>query len=999
MKTIVTTCFHGLWSLLIASVIFSCMIPSLTTAQSLVKDYQLTPIDGKFQSLTESKFGNAFLYQGADDDGEFLNLPFDFNYDNNTLNEGTPIFVCSNGFMVFNGNGDPVPDQDNWGLALNVPNTVAPFNTDFVMDFGQLWYSIEGSSPDRVLTIEWNGVEPYSGDFGFYTSFQVKLYETSNVIEFWYADLGYTFNDFKFGPVGTNSDPTVATVGLYGDDAFSDYIFYGNDLSATPKTNLRFTPNALPNVQLGLTPNPKFYNFGTVPTGDIQTTQITVTNVGDESHGPAPLQINSINLTGSSQFSIISSIDPNDMINVGDSRTITVKFAPVADGLSTATMTVVSNGVDSGTQSFQLTGIGLAPLISVDTNIIFKNKFTKLGDSLTARILIYSTNTPAIIINSFQFSGLDAGEYHISRYPSSMTIPGGTVDSVFITYVPTKEGRHTATLTILNNSVNNPALPITLWGTGVLPHITINPNPVLFDSVDIGVENCKTITIHNPGTDTLFITSNKLVSNDGDFIYTGLTGADSIIPPDKSKTVTVCFVPLARGSRVARLRLTTNIPKTFEQPRRDTAGQFLIDIQGNGVPTGLLSQTIGGVEGGGWVDSTIVGTTICIDDSLINNGDADILINDISLSGANKGSYTISGFTLPFILQAKSTKAIRICATPTVRGIASADITVKGTTNEQPIQSIHALKVKGLQTCASAEPMALFQNTVIVKNTDSIVCTTVTNCGDVAADYTATITGASASDYTVTPGFVQNILPGQTAQFCVKFNRASSGKSPATLTISAPNTPSQDIPLTGEAGCAIVSAQLPNLESMGKGGKYQITLTITNTGNFDWTPTGIQGLDSAVLHYISGLGPIAPGGNIQIVLEVTPDDINHHYNFPLTISGIPCEESAATATIDFTTSSTGVAATTSEAGFVLGQNYPNPVSGSTTVNFTVPTESMVHMSLTDLTGATVREIISGRLSAGEHTASFDLSSLSSGTYIYLLESNGVRLSRYLVLTK
>ncbi|HET9137201.1 MAG TPA: hypothetical protein VFO76_11225, partial [Candidatus Kapabacteria bacterium] len=60
MKTIVTTRFHGLWSLLIASMIFSCMIPSLTTAQSLVKDYQITPIDGKFQSLTESKFGNPF---------------------------------------------------------------------------------------------------------------------------------------------------------------------------------------------------------------------------------------------------------------------------------------------------------------------------------------------------------------------------------------------------------------------------------------------------------------------------------------------------------------------------------------------------------------------------------------------------------------------------------------------------------------------------------------------------------------------------------------------------------------------------------------------------------------------------------------------------------------------------------------------------------------------------------------------------------------------------
>src|ERR1043165_1280008 len=248
------------------------------------------------------------------------------------------------------------------------------------------------------------------------------------------------------------------------------------------------------------------------------------------------------------------------------------------------------------------------------------------------------------------------------------------------------------------------------------------------------------------------------------------------------------------------------------------------------------------------------------------------------------------------------------------------------------------MNVKGLVSCANTLPTALFDQTLIVKGTDSILCTTVTNCGDITAVYTATLSGASAADYTVTPGSSISIKPGESATFCVKYDPTAAGKSPATLTITTPNTPNQVVTLNGEAGCAIVNAQLPNFESMGKGGHYQITLTITNTGNFEWTPTGIQGLDSAVLRYISGLGPIPPGGNIQIILEITPDAIDHHYTFPLTISGIPCEESAATATVDFTTNSTSAPNVVSEAGFVLGQNHPNPFASSTEFSYTTPTE-------------------------------------------------------------
>jgi hypothetical protein len=957
-------------------------------------------------------YAQSRWYWGDYQQSGTIMLPFNFTF-NGVQYDAMNVYESGCVSLGYNGLGNsPYNDLSNPGMPV-----IAPWWDDIWLtgcqgrqsdwyngcgyDPARVSYQFLGSAPDRFVVIDWHKVELMQ-QWEVWGSFQLRFYENGK-IEFYYGNMGEQIcnnhydlpSSASIGLADGNDDFLSITPTNSGNFRFSSTSSDNNvALQNTPiQSGKLITLIQLPNVQL--TVDPHVYNFGSQWTGRSLVYDIVVKHAGTE----GKLSVNSISLTGSPDFSIISAPASYDSIDVGDTRVITVKFAPLTDGLKTAIMTVTSNGVDSGTQRVDLTGIGLSPLISVDTNIIFKNTFTPLGQTRKAKIKIFSTNPPTLILNAFQFSGADAGEYFISQLPSSMSLPGGTVDSFEVTYRPTKEGRHTATLTILNNSVNNPALQISLWGTGVLPHITVNPNPLLFDSVSIGVDTCKTITIRNPGTDTLRILSNTLVSNDGDFIYAGLTGNDTLIPPDKFKTVTVCFRPKAKGTRVARLRLTTNITKTFEQPPRDTAGQFLIDIRGNGVPTGVLAQTIGGFEDGGWTDSTLIGTQICIVDSLVNNGDADVLINAISFTGAGASTYTASGYSLPFILKAKASVAINICATPMSRGYQTANLVVTGSASEKAVQSIAVLNVKGLLACANALPTALFEQTLIVKGKDSTLCTTVTNCGDIAATYTAVVSGTNASDYSVTPGSSATVNPGQSATFCVKYNPTAAGKSPAILTISAPNTPNQVVTLNAEAGCAIVNAQLPNLETMGKGGKYQITLTITNTGNFDWTPTGIEGLDSTVLHYISGLGPIPPGGNIQIVLEITPDDINHHYNFPLTITGVPCEQSAATATVDFTTNSTNVPNFVNEAGFILGQNHPNPFTASTEFSYTTPTEANIVLSIHDITGKLVKVISSGTVISGEHTVKFNADELSSGTYLLTLESGSVKLTRQIMITK
>ena len=87
----------------------------------------------------------------------------------------------------------------------------------------------------------------------------------------------------------------------------------------------------------------------------------------------------------------------------------------------------------------------------------------------------------------------------------------GKVDSIGITYVPTIEGKHVATLRLISNAFTLPLVDISLQGTGTLPHIVVTPVLLLFDStVREGDTVCKNITIWNPGTDTLKIFQNFL---------------------------------------------------------------------------------------------------------------------------------------------------------------------------------------------------------------------------------------------------------------------------------------------------------------------------------------------------------------------------------------------------------------------------------------------------------------------------------------------------------
>ena len=75
--------------------------------------------------------------------------------------------------------------------------------------------------------------------------------------------------------------------------------------------------------------------------------------------------------------------------------------------------------------------------------------------------------------------------------------------------------------------------------------------------------------------------------------------------------------------------------------------------------------------------------------------------------------------------------------------------------------------------------------------------------------------------------------------------------------------------------------------------------------------------------------------------------------------------------------------------FALEQNYPNPFNPSTKIKFSLAADSKVSLTVFDILGQEVANLISGNLAAGSHEINFNASNIPSGVYFYRLDATGV----------
>lgn len=210
-----------------------------------------SPISGTVPSLTNPDLNNFTI----SDEGYANDVPIGFAFVYNGTSY-TEININANGFISL---GEGFVDDENETYWLNdlasgpvsLPNVrpiIAPLWDD--LDLGaedSISYLLSGSSPNRILTVQWANAHWRYNAANAGISFQLKLYETTNVIEFVYRQ-----------ETGTLNSPS-ASIGLSGSRiGLENFLSLSNssaspvaslttetkNISAKPATNqvYRFTP-------------------------------------------------------------------------------------------------------------------------------------------------------------------------------------------------------------------------------------------------------------------------------------------------------------------------------------------------------------------------------------------------------------------------------------------------------------------------------------------------------------------------------------------------------------------------------------------------------------------------------------------------------------------------------------------------------------------------------------------------------------------------------------
>ncbi len=86
--------------------------------------------------------------------------------------------------------------------------------------------------------------------------------------------------------------------------------------------------------------------------------------------------------------------------------------------------------------------------------------------------------------------------------------------------------------------------------------------------------------------------------------------------------------------------------------------------------------------------------------------------------------------------------------------------------------------------------------------------------------------------------------------------------------------------------------------------------------------------------------------------------------------------------------------------FALHQNYPNPFNPATTIEFTLDDNAFVTLKIYDMLGREVATLVDGERKSGVlYKKYFNASNLSSGIYIYRLQTDKKTLVKKLILMK
>jgi FtsP/CotA-like multicopper oxidase with cupredoxin domain len=381
--------------------------------------------------------------------------------------------------------------------------------------------------------------------------------------------------------------------------------------------------------------------------------------------GSAPAQALTYGLAGPNAADFrVTGTTCGATLAAGATCSVTVAFAPSAQGEETATLTLsASDGVNpTAPVTIALQGSNLVPALALaPAALAFADQLVGTTGA-TQQLTVRNAGGAPVRVTAVNVTG-DAAAFAVTTNCVGTLAPGRTC-TVNVGFRPSASGPAAATLSLASNDPAPAPNTAALSGTGVAPVASVSPASLLF-TAPLNVTSARqTLTVANTGTAPLALTGFTLAGTGAAF-FARTTTCPPSLAAGASCTVDVTFTPTVYGgvlTKTATLAVAVAAPAT--SPTVPLSGT--IDV-----PTFTLTPAALAFP------KQPVGTTSPPQTVLLaNTGTAPLALRGITLGGAGRGSFAQTN-TCGAVVAAGATCSIDVTFRPTAAGARTATVNVR----------------------------------------------------------------------------------------------------------------------------------------------------------------------------------------------------------------------------------------------------------------------------------------------------------------------------------